>query len=161
MSRPSDGGQRVPTAYAHLFRRRGCTQMRLPCENDQAKLDHISRLACSTNLSKILVGCPPERGPLGSRPRLLRQGVPELVALTDLAFNRIDRRFCANLLNLSNFPLPVKLNLLPPWGRSNSLLAGTSQLTDSRPARGAEAHPEVSHSAKISNIDQRAMRLSH
>jgi hypothetical protein len=28
--------------------------MLLPCENDQAKLDHFSRLACSTNLSKIL-----------------------------------------------------------------------------------------------------------
>jgi hypothetical protein len=28
--------------------------MLLPCENDQAKLNHFSRLACSTNLSKIL-----------------------------------------------------------------------------------------------------------
>ena len=55
--------------------------MRLPCENDQAKLDHISRLACSTNLSKILEDVPPERDPFGSRPRLLRQGVLELVAL--------------------------------------------------------------------------------
>jgi hypothetical protein len=43
-------------------------QMLLPCENDQAKLDHISRLACSTNLSKILEGCPPERSLLDRGP---------------------------------------------------------------------------------------------
>jgi hypothetical protein len=56
--------------------------MLLPCENDQAKLDHISRLACSTNLSKILKadrlsGAFLDRGPGFHR------GVLELVALTD------------------------------------------------------------------------------
>jgi hypothetical protein len=56
------------TASAHLFRRRGCMRMLLPCENDQAKLDHISRLACSTNLSKILEGDPPERTLLDRGP---------------------------------------------------------------------------------------------
>jgi hypothetical protein len=35
----------------------------LTCENDRAKPDHISRLACSTNLSKILEGGPPKRYP--------------------------------------------------------------------------------------------------
>ena len=35
----------------------------LPCEIDQAKLDLFSRLARSTNLSKILEGGPPERNP--------------------------------------------------------------------------------------------------
>jgi len=58
------------TASAHLLRRTGYVQMLLPCENDQAKLDHISRLACSTNLSKIRVSYPPERSPFGSRPGL-------------------------------------------------------------------------------------------
>jgi hypothetical protein len=40
----------------------------LPCENDQTKLDHFSRLACSTLLSKILAavrlsGAVLDRGP--------------------------------------------------------------------------------------------------
>jgi len=57
-------------------------QMLLPCENDQAKLDHFSRLACSTNLSKILStfrlsGAVLDRGPG------FRQGVLELVAHND------------------------------------------------------------------------------
>lgn len=50
------------TASAHLFLRTGCAQILLPCENDQAKLDPFSRLACSTNLSKILPAGSPERG---------------------------------------------------------------------------------------------------
>jgi hypothetical protein len=47
-------------AHLHLEGRRHLT-----CENDRAKLDHISRLACSTNLSKILEGGPPKRYPFG------------------------------------------------------------------------------------------------
>ena len=66
------------TASAHLFRRTGCAQILLPCENDQAKLDPFSRLACSTNLSKILSSYRLS-GLVGSRPRLLRRGVLELV----------------------------------------------------------------------------------
>src|ERR1035438_821716 len=54
----------------------------LPCENDQAKPDPFSRLARSTNLSKILTAYRLS-GPFGSRPRLLHQGVLELVALTE------------------------------------------------------------------------------
>jgi hypothetical protein len=54
----SDGGQNVETGICtsalRTSRTTGCMQMLLPCENDQAKLDHFSRLACSTNLSKIL-----------------------------------------------------------------------------------------------------------
>ncbi len=56
------------TASAHLFLRTGCAQILLPCENDQAKLDPFSRLACSTNLSKILPAGPPERGRLDRGP---------------------------------------------------------------------------------------------
>jgi len=37
-------------------------------ENDQAKPDLFSRLACSTLLSKIHLSSPPERRPFGSRP---------------------------------------------------------------------------------------------
>ena len=57
-------------AHLHLEGRRHLT-----CENDRAKPDHISRLACSTNLSKILEGGPPKRYPLDrgpdSRPAVL------------------------------------------------------------------------------------------
>ena len=57
---PDDGGHRGLTAPQHLgtnSRARGD----LPCENDQAKPDPISRLARSTNFSKILKQDPPER----------------------------------------------------------------------------------------------------
>lgn len=50
------------------------------CEIDQAKLDRFSRLARSTNLSKILEGYPPERNPL-DRVSGLASGVLELDAL--------------------------------------------------------------------------------
>ena len=52
-------------------------------------------------------------GPFGSRPWVLPQGVLELVALAKSASYGIHRHFCANLLNLSNFHLHVKLNLFP------------------------------------------------
>jgi hypothetical protein len=47
----------------------------LPCETDRAKPDRISRLARSTNLSKILEGDPPERYPL-DRGLNSRSGCP-------------------------------------------------------------------------------------
>ncbi len=59
--------------------RRHARQTLLPCENDQAKPDSFSRLARSTNLSKILASIRLS-GLVGSRPRLLRRGVLELVA---------------------------------------------------------------------------------
>jgi hypothetical protein len=65
--------------------------MLLPCENDQAKLDHFSRLACSTNLSKILKSGPPKRRPLDRGPGS-RRGVLELVALTDFCFGFLLRK---------------------------------------------------------------------
>jgi hypothetical protein len=83
--------------------------MLLPCENDQAKLDLFSRLACSTNLSKILWSRPPERAPwieaqafTGVSSNLLRSPVS--------ARKCRPRRFCANLLNLSKFDLHVNLD---------------------------------------------------
>ena len=61
--------------------------MLLPCENDQAKLDLFSRLACSTNLSKILEAVRLS-GALWDRGPGFRQGVLELVALTDFCLQR-------------------------------------------------------------------------
>ena len=56
----------------------------LTCENDRAKPDHFSRLACSTNLSKILEGGPPKRYPLDrgpdSRPAVLELGAHRLIS---------------------------------------------------------------------------------
>jgi hypothetical protein len=99
------------TAPAHLFRRRGCTQALLPCENDQAKPDPFSRLACSTNLSKILEGSPPERALLDRGPSCYAGVSSNLLRSPISAFYSIFRRFCANLLMLSNFQPCVKLNL--------------------------------------------------
>ena len=90
-----------------------CAQALLPCENDQAKPDRFSRLARSTNLSKIRVSYPPERSPFGSRPRVLRRGVLELVANAgECSVYSSHRRFCANLLNLLIFGPHVKLKML-------------------------------------------------
>ena len=70
------------TASAHLFLRTGCAQILLPCENDQAKLDPFSRLACSTNLSKIL---PADRlsGAVWIEAQALQPGCPR-TCLRDL-----------------------------------------------------------------------------
>jgi hypothetical protein len=71
MSSLFDGGRIGSTACASSLEGR----RHLTCENDRAKPDHISRLACSTNLSKILEGGPPKRYPLDrgpdSRPAVL------------------------------------------------------------------------------------------
>ena len=101
--------------------------MLLPCENDQAKLDHISRLACSTNLSKIRTACRLSGAVLDRGPNRIGQGVLELVALTKFAMdfmsNRRLQRFYANFLRVSRFSLCVKVIYFSLPGRSNSLLA--------------------------------------
>jgi hypothetical protein len=71
--------------------------MLLPCENDQAKLDHFSRLACSTNLSKILKSGPPKRRPLDRGPGF-RRGVLELVALAKCCFAFLLRKLLSAFL---------------------------------------------------------------
>jgi hypothetical protein len=89
-----------------------------------------------------------DRGPscyAGVSSNLLRSPI--------LAFNRIDRRFCANPLKLSEFCLHVKLNLPFAQGRPISLLAVGSSLRISTgregkiPFRGAAQR-------KISKSDQ-------
>lgn len=57
-------------------------QALLPCENDQAKPDRISRLARSTNLSKILKSGPPERCPWDRGPGIAGMS-SNLVRLAD------------------------------------------------------------------------------
>ena len=49
--------------------------------------------------------------PFWIEARLLHQVVLELVALTSAALHCVYRRFCANLSNISNFILHVKLDL--------------------------------------------------
>ncbi len=64
MSNSPDGGQDKFDLCPHdLSEDKFTCGTLLPCEIDQAKPDRISRLARSTNLSKILEGDPPERDP--------------------------------------------------------------------------------------------------
>jgi hypothetical protein len=85
-------------------------QVRLPCENDQAKPDHISRLARSTNLSKILKSGPPERCPWDRGPEFYLKVSSNLVRSANLCTRLflsgcIHRRFCANFSKISKFDL--------------------------------------------------------
>jgi len=101
-------GSTVPASNIRRHARRAL----LPCENDQAKPDRFSRLARSTNLSKIRVSYPPERSPFGSRPGVA-PGCPRTCCADEFAYGlyRTLRRFCANLLNLLIFLPHVKLKL--------------------------------------------------
>src|SRR5271163_2831233 len=105
----------MPRLFDGGRRRRGRIQApksRMPylVRRIKPNLIAISRLACSTLLSKILENGRPEPCSFGSRPGLLRQGVLELVAPAGFAFDRNPRHFCANFLNLSNFRFDVKPN---------------------------------------------------
>ena len=97
--------------------------MLLPCENDQAKLDHFSRLACSTNLSKILESGPPERRPFWIEAQACAKVSSNLLRSPVSVYENSCRRFCANLLKLSEFQLHVKLIFPFAQGYPNSLLA--------------------------------------
>ena len=91
--------------------------MLLPCENDQAKLDPFSRLACSTNLSKILKSGPPKRRPFwieaqaftGVSSNLLRWPT----AASYFCFESCYRLFCANLLKLPEIDFQVNDDVSP------------------------------------------------
>jgi hypothetical protein len=109
---------------------RSKAQGTLPCENDQAKPDHISRLARSTNLSKILAGLPPRRALLDRGPSCYAGVSSNLLRLPFSAFDRVCRRFCANFLNLSNFHLRVKLNLFLRLGPLKLVVGGGSSIAN-------------------------------
>jgi hypothetical protein len=122
-----------------------CTRARkqrvlLPCENDQAKPDRISRLARSTNLSKILTAYPPERAVWIEAQAVTPRCPRTCCAHRFFAYYRILRRFCANLLKLSDFQLHVKLNRFSPPGRSTTMLADCSSVAVfDRPGRRSPA----------------------
>ena len=95
--------------------------MLLPCENDQAKPDRFSRLARSTNLSKILESIRLS-GPFQDRGPGCDAGVSSnLLRSPKVASYSLIRRFCANLLKLSKFQLQVKLNLIFLTGRKEEI----------------------------------------
>jgi hypothetical protein len=151
MSTPSDGGQRVSTVPAlessgHSYLVRMIKPNLIPSHDW-----HVQPI-CQRSLRLIRLS-----GPFGSRPWVLPQGVLELVALAKSASYGIHRHFCANLLNLSNFHLHVKLNLFLAPGRSNSLLADSPWAAKSRLAGKVKSHSKASHSAK----SQRATSKPH
>ena len=124
MSRLSDGGQKVPTVpalessgYSYL--------VRTIKPNPIASHDWHVQPICQRSSRLIRLS-----GPFGSRPRLLRQGVLELVALAVFAFDRVFRRFCANSPNLSNFHLRVKPYLFPRMRPRKLVVGGSSSLAN-------------------------------
>jgi len=88
-------------------------------------------------------------GLFGSRPGLLRQGVLELVALADCTLPSCRLHFCANLLNLSNFHLHVKLNLFPRFRTAQTRCWRFSPACEVQTSREEiSSFSKVSHSAK-------------
>jgi len=109
LRRRSKRTDRARAAFSRKVRRGA-----LPCETDQAKPDRISRLARSTNLSKILEGDSPGRDPLDRGPGLASGFVLELdCAMSDFRrfLSRL-RRFGANFSKLSK-----------PWFRVKQRIA--------------------------------------
>ncbi len=80
----------------------------LTYENNQAKPDFFSRLARSTICQRSLRTYRLGGALLDRGPDCVARIVLELVAPALTAFSDSLNRFCANLLNLSNFHLPVK-----------------------------------------------------
>jgi hypothetical protein len=117
--------------------------MLLPCENDQAKLDHFSRLACSTNLSKILEDGPPKRRPFRIEAQAFTKVSSNLLRSPISAYKSSYQRFCANLLKLPDFDFQVNVDFLPGSLFVNRLITGTIQPGKPRFAQ-----------RKISKIDQ-------
>jgi hypothetical protein len=78
---PQTDGGRMGSACADTLE----NVWRLTCENDQAKPDLFSRLACSTLLSKILATVRLSGVVLDRGPSFYTQVVPELVALHRLS----------------------------------------------------------------------------
>jgi hypothetical protein len=107
-------------------------QMLLPCENDQAKPDPFSRLARSTNLSKIL---PAFRlsGAVWIEAQTFTPGCPRTCLRSPVvAYSGNPRRFCANPPNLSNFGTHVKDYFPEPDERSRA-----AQNINEQPAQSA------------------------
>ena len=81
----------------------------LPCENDQAKPDRLSRLARSTLLSKILTTLRLS-GAVWIEARAVTPGCPRTYCACWVLLDYVRQHFCANFLKVSNFTLHVKVN---------------------------------------------------
>jgi hypothetical protein len=115
-----DGGRSGSTTPAQSLLR----AYYLPCENDQAKPDRLSRLARSTLLSKILMA---DRlsGAAWIEARTVTSGLSSNL-LRDANFTLYSGHghFCANLLNLSKFRCHVKLRFRGNQGYNYTSTAG-------------------------------------
>ena len=141
--------------------------MRLPCENDQAKLDHFSRLACSTNLSKILKVYPPKRG-LWIEARTVTSGCPRTCCawLVPARFSYSSERLGPFLREPSKF---IEFSSLCQAQSFSSLqdhsAVGYSPVAALRPLLRFPDQPKMDSTLvrslalrKISKIDQRISR---
>jgi hypothetical protein len=131
--------------------------MLLPCENDQAKLDHFSRLACSTNLSKILESGPPERRPFWIEAQAFAKVSSNLLRSPISVYKGSYRHFCANLLKLPHIDLQVNVNFLPGSLFVNRLIMGTTQPGN---LRFAQRKISKSDQRKITRADRARRRSS-
>jgi hypothetical protein len=143
MSRLSDGGQKVPTVpalessgYSYLVRKRS-SQTR-------------SHLTTGTfnQFVKDPHGLPPERAVLDRGPGCYAKVSSNLLRRPLLAYYCILRRFCANLLNLSDFHLHVKLNRFSPPRPLKHDVGGLFLRFGIRPAGKKKSRSDASHSAK-------------
>jgi hypothetical protein len=74
--------------------------------------------------------------------------VLELVALADSALDRVYRRFCANLSNISNFHHPVKPNLFLRPKPRKLIVCGLFLARESDQPGHGNSRSKASHSAK-------------
>ena len=121
---PQTDGGRMGSACADTLE----NVWRLTCENDQAKPDLFSRLACSTLLSKILTTLRLSGAVWIEAQAFTLRLSPNLLRCIDLAFYRVCRCRLRDFIRISTFHLAVKLCLHPLRGRSNSLLAYVPRL---------------------------------
>jgi hypothetical protein len=126
MSNLSDGG-RIGSTVPSAITARGT----LPCENDRAKPDRISRLARSTNLSKILEGGPPKRYPLDRGPDLRPAQAHAWVVLELGAHRRI---FSACIADFGVFARTFQTYQSPGCGSRND----SARTTVDNSARAAQ-----------------------
>jgi hypothetical protein len=121
----------------------------LPCENDQAKPDRLSRLSRSTLLSKILLAFRLS-GAAWIEARTVTSGLSSnLLRLARFLLCSSRGHFCANLLNLSKFRCCVKHRFCWNQGRNSSSTAGRFSCLFDRHSGGNCSGRRRSHCAKF------------
>ncbi len=152
MSRPSDGGRRCLDCARAAFSRKGRRApylVRSIKPNPIASHDWHVQPICQRSFGLIRLS-----GTLGDRGPGCDAGVSSnLLRLPDSAFDRIHRRFCANLLKLPDFHIRVKLNRPSTGGRSNSMLAVVPRVRISTGREGKSPIPRR-RATQISKIDR-------